>query len=182
MKQRRVFIGINLPNQVKKRLAQKIEKWRDLPVRWTLEENLHITLAFLGYIEDSVLPDVCSAVREASCQFHGFDLELSKITFGPNVNQIRMVWAVGEPNEELKLIQEEIEKRLKIFEREKREFRPHVTLGRIRKEKWARLPETPAIDEKINLLVPVESIEILESVMEEGKRKYLLLESCPLGR
>lgn len=178
--QRRIFIAINIPGQVKKRLIQKIEKWQDLPVRWVFEDNLHITLNFLGYIEDEKLPEICSTVRKAVEKFEGFEISLTKIIPGPSEKQARMIWAAGEKSEELKKIVEQIEKQLGIFVNSKKEFRPHITLGRIKKEKWNHLPAAPEIDEKINFVIPVGNVEILESVFEEGKRKYLLLESCPL--
>ena len=51
-KRRRIFIAINLPEDIKRELAAYDQKWSDLPVRWTEKENLHITLEFLGYLTD----------------------------------------------------------------------------------------------------------------------------------
>lgn len=178
--QRKIFIAINLPPQIKKRLIQKTEKWRDLPVRWTQEENLHVTLAFLGYLDDEKILSVCDSVNSAVKNFEPFEISLNKIIIGPSENQPRMVWATGEKSEELKTLVEKIEKSLGIFQREKKNFSPHATLGRIMKEKWAKLSEKPEIKEKINFVIPVDKVEIFESVFGEGKRKYLLLESCPL--
>lgn len=202
--QRKIFIAVNLPQAVKKRLYQKTEKWRDspphqkikvntlsknqtnfwcggLPVKWTSEDNLHIALVFLGYLEDEKIPGACLAVRQASENFQSFEISLNKIILGPNANQAKMIWTVGDKSDELKKLQEEIEKELGIFVREKKEFHPHVNMGRIRHEKWIELPENPIINEKINFVIPVESVEILESITENGKRKYLLLEDCPLA-
>jgi 2'-5' RNA ligase len=178
--QRRVFIGINLPNQVKKRLMQKIEKWRELPVRWGSEDNLHITLSFLGYIDDENIAPVCAKVRSASEKSKIFDLILEEIILAPDAVDPRMIWLTGKPNEDLKKLQENIEKELGIFQRAKKAFRPHVTIGRIRKNKWKALSEIPEIQDKFNVVVPADSVQIFESVVENGKRKYLLLESCPL--
>ncbi len=177
---RRVFVGIDLPAQVKKRLAQKMEKRQDLPVRWALEDNLHVTLSFLGYVNDSVLADICAKVRRACEDNEIFDIMLEEIVIAPSPQEPRMIWVEGLPSENLKRLQESIERELGIFQKKKRTFRPHVTLGRIRKEKWKKLPEIPEIREKFSALIPVESVEIFESVVEEGKRRYLLLESCPL--
>ncbi len=178
--QRKIFIAIEIPEQVKKRLVQKTEKWRDLPVWWGRVENLHITLAFLGYIDDEKIPSICDSVNDAVKNLEPFEISLNEIIIGPSENQPWMIWAVGEKSEELKILVEEIEKSLGIFQREKKNFRPHMTLGRIMKEKWIKLPEKPAIREKINFIVPVSEIVIYESVMEKGKRKYLLLESFSL--
>lgn len=178
--QRRVFIAIEIPEPVKKRLMQKIEKWAELPVRWGRIENLHITLAFLGYIDDEEIPGICESVNDAVKNFESFEIYLNQIIIGPSANQPRMIWAAGEKSEELKILVEEIEKSLGTFRREKKNFSPHATLGRIMRGKWDKLSEKPEINEKINFVIPVDKVEILESVFEEGKRKYLLLESCLL--
>lgn len=179
--QRRIFIAIDIPEPVKKRLMQKTKKWADLPVRWGRVENLHITLAFLGYLDDEKIPSICDSVNNAVKNLEPFEISLNEIIIGPSENHPRMIWAAGEKSEELKNLAEEIEKSLGINMQDKKSFAPHVTLGRIRKEKWKALPAKPEIHEKINFIIPVSEIVIYESVMEEGKRKYLILEIFPLG-
>lgn len=178
--QRRIFIAIEIPEPVKKRLMQKTEKWADLPVRWGRVENLHITLAFLGYIDDEKIPGICYAISGAVKNLEPFEICLNKIIIGPSEDQPRMIWVAGEKSEELKVLTEEVEKSLGTFRREKKNFSPHATLGRIMKGKWLKLSEKPEINEKINFVIPVDKVEIFESVFKEGKRKYLLLESCSL--
>ena len=46
-KRHRIFIAINLPNDIKKYLVGFEKKWLDLPAKWVNPENLHITLLFL---------------------------------------------------------------------------------------------------------------------------------------
>jgi RNA 2',3'-cyclic 3'-phosphodiesterase len=179
--QRRIFIGISLPEKIKKRLYQKIEKWRDLPIKWSREENFHITLSFLGYLYDDVIFDVCRKVRSVSDNFDSFDINLEQIELGPNLENPNMIWLTGVANDNLKQLQENLEKELGIFQSEKKAFRPHVTLGRIRKTKWEVIAEKTLISEKFSVSIPVKSVEVLESRYEEGKRKYIVLENCPLA-
>jgi RNA 2',3'-cyclic 3'-phosphodiesterase len=178
--QRRIFIGISVPKEVKKRLVQKTEKWQEFPVVWTKPEKFHITLSFLGFIDDSALAEACDRVKEVAENFEAFDFDLNKIELGPDKGDPKMAWAVGDPSEELKKLQEEIEKALDIFKAEKKEFRPHLALGRIRKKKWDELAEKPKIEEKINYLIPVESVEIFETKLDRAEGEYFIFESCPL--
>jgi RNA 2',3'-cyclic 3'-phosphodiesterase len=178
--QRKLFIAINLPGEVQKRLFQKTEKWRDLPVKWTSKDCLHITLVFLGHVEDDILPETCKSVSDAVGDLEPFEIRLSEITTGPSENRPRVIWAVGEKSKELKELVERIEKSLGVYARDKKEFASHVTLGRIQGVKWKMLPSVPEIKEKVNLIIPIDQVEILESVLEDGKRKYLLIESCQL--
>ena len=179
--QRRIFIGIDLPGQVKKRLAQKIEKWKELPIKWLKEDNFHITLSFLGYLEDEDLSRICESISDASNDTDMFDIELDKIELGPEKGKdARLVWFSGQSNEELKNLQQKIEKTLGIFKAEKKEFYPHVTMGRIRKNKWQALEIIPEIDEDFKVSIPVEEVSVFDSRSEETAGKFAIIESCSL--
>lgn len=180
--QRKIFIGVDLPEQAKKRLAKAMEKWQDLPVKWSYPENLHLTVLFLGHIEDEMVAAVCEKVKEACRKLPAFDINLEQILLGPEDDKrAKMFWLTGEPSEKLKSLREDIEKELDVFQSEKKVFRPHITLGRIRKNKWEQLAEIPRVDEKFSFSLPVESVRVFESVSVKGKRKFLVLETCSLG-
>ena len=61
---RRVFIAINLPENIKKELSDYQFKWLELPASWVKKENLHITLSFLGYLIDEELLEVLKTSEE----------------------------------------------------------------------------------------------------------------------
>lgn len=179
--QRKIFIGVDLPADVKKRLMQKVSKWEDLPIRWSKEENLHLTLAFLGHVDDELLGGICDGVREAVTNFDMFDIELNKLELGPTQDEnARLVWFTGEESKELKKLTEEIEKELGIFQASKKTFRPHITLGRIQKHNWQKLNEKPRIEESFSVLLPIESVQVFESGMIEGNRKFSVIDSFEL--
>jgi 2'-5' RNA ligase len=179
--QRRIFIGIDLPQIIKKRLCQRIEKWQNLPIKWSREDNFHITLLFLGYLYDEAIPDICQKTRKTCENFDSFDIKLDTIELGPSLDNPKMVWFTGVANDSLKQLQENLEKELNIFQSEKKTFRPHITLGINRKTKWEAMAEKPTILEKFPVSIPVESIGVFESRREDGQRKYIVLENCPLG-
>ena len=79
----RIFIAINLPEDIKKKLADFQFKWPELPARWTKPENLHITLAFLGYLTDEELPEVIKITKEVAQRHQPFSINLNKILYGP---------------------------------------------------------------------------------------------------
>lgn len=179
--QRRIFIGIELPQQVKKRLIQATEKWQNLPVKWSRIENLHITLLFLGHIGDEMIPDICNKLKRACQKSDIFDINFEKIALGPDIKRARMFWLEGRPSEELKQFKNNINKELGIFQRDNVAIRPHITLGRIKKIDWKKLPKIPVINDKLSISVSVDSAQVSESLIEEGKRKFIILEDCPLS-
>jgi len=184
MKKRRVFIAINLPEDIKTKLAEYKERWPEIPVKWTKQNNIHITLVFLGYIADEELIEICKKIKEVADKHNFFEIKLTKICYGPlrlsSGQTPRMVWAIGEKSEEFAFLKDDLDKSLVISE--KRQFSPHITLGRIRKWEWQRieLEERPKVDEEIDLSFPVDSIELMESVLKRGGPEYTVLESAPL--
>jgi len=194
MKRRRIFIAINLPEDIKQKLSEYQKKIEELftlhrseasgagPIRWTKQDNIHITLAFLGYIADEELVEVCKVVKEAVSKHSSFSINLFKICYGPTDKKPpRMVWVIGEKSEEFASLKEDLDKSLAISE--KRQFSPHITLGRIRKWEWQRIEpeERPEVDEEIDLRFLVNSIEIMESVLKKTGPEYTILESHNLG-
>jgi len=90
---KRIFIAINLPEEIKKKLSEYQSKLPDLPIRWVKKDNLHITLVFLGYLNDEEILEVCKITEEAASQNSSFFINLKKICYGPPKKMPpRMVW------------------------------------------------------------------------------------------
>lgn len=151
----RIFIAINLPEDIKKKLENYQSKWPELPIRWTKKENLHITLEFLGYITDEELLKTFQNTKELALKHKPFFITLNKICYGPpsssTENRIpKMIWITGEKCQEFNLL-------------------PHITLGRIRTWEFRQieLEERPEVSEEINLTFEVNSIEVMESELKK---------------
>ncbi|PIS39258.1 MAG: RNA 2',3'-cyclic phosphodiesterase [Candidatus Nealsonbacteria bacterium CG08_land_8_20_14_0_20_38_20] len=193
----RVFIAINLLEEIKKEFLFYQGKWPELPVRWVKPENLHITLVFLGYLSDEELPDILKIVREAAKKHNPFSINLTKVCYGPPKKPPRMVWVTGEKSDALGKLQTDIEKNLlenftpcppPFSEKGRggagRPYAPHINLGRIRQWEFRQIEpeERPEINEEINLGLEVNSIEVMESQLKRGGAEYAILESVPLSR
>jgi len=194
-KRHRVFIAINLPNEVKKELAGFYDKWPELPAKWTTKDNLHITLEFLGDLTDVEIGDACKIVKEVAKRHNSFSMNLNKVLYGPPLRQgsagqapkiPKMVWAEGEKSDELIDLREDLQNCLL----EKIRFRPegsgfvtHITLARISEWEFRKFEpeERPEINEDIDLMFSVESIEVMESELKRGGPVYTVLESHILG-
>lgn len=185
-KRHRIFIAINLPNDIKKELAKYEERWSELPAKWVDQNNLHITLVFLGDLTDIELGEVCVTVREVIEKYNSFDIHLHKVSYGPDGKiPPRMVWASGEKLIELSELKKDLENSLleKVnFIPENRGFIPHITLARIGTFAWRTIEpeERPEINEQIDVTFTVESIEIMESELKRGGPQYTIIESHSL--
>ena len=191
----RIFIAINLPEDIKKRFVDYQSKWPELPIRWTKKENLHITLVFLGYLNDDELLEICKITKEVASRNQSFSINLNKICYGPPKKMPpRMVWvesAAPEKSEEFGKLQIDLEKSLMIPEeahptlsqKERgRAFSPHITLGRIKTWEFRQIEpeERPEVNEEINLSFELNSIEVMESELKRGGSEYTILESILL--
>lgn len=161
----RIFVAINLPEDIKQKLFDYQLKWPELPCRWTKKENLHITLEFLGYLTDEELIELCQRIKEIASTKKAFSVHLNKICYGPPKKiPPRMVWVAGEKIKEFNLT-------------------PHITLGRIKTWDFRRLEpeERPEINEDIDLNFEVNSIEIMKSRLKREGPEYTILESFPFS-
>jgi len=186
---RRIFIAINPPQDIKENLALYQEKWPEFPVRWAKKGNLHITLLFVGHINDEELFEISKIVKQAADRHGSFPINLDKICYGPPGKMPpRMIWALGEKSKEFSELRNDLEKSLAScpqisISTEEKEFCPHITLARIRKWEWQRVEpeERPQIEQDLDLHFSADSVEIMESELKRGGAKYTVLESHNLG-
>jgi len=181
----RIFIAINLPENIKNKLSTYENHWPDLPARWTKKQNLHITLVFLGDTSNEELPEVCQIVREVVIRHQSFPIDLKKICYGPPKKPPRMIWAEGQKSAELVNLQKDLVNSLGgQTEKEERGYAVHITLARLKQWEFKNIDpeERPQIDEEINLAFEVNSIEIMESKLKPKGPEYFVLESINLGK
>lgn len=184
----RIFLAINLPEELKSRLIRYQKKWSTLPCRWTKPENLHITLLFLGGLNDDQLNQTIQVSREVAKKHHPFLIKLERICYGPPKKMPpRMVWVEGALNQELADLQKDLEESIfqlesyKYKQKEARAYHPHITLGRIKQWEFRRMEDRPEIDENIDLSFEVTSFEVMESYLKRGGAEYEVLESISLN-
>jgi RNA 2',3'-cyclic 3'-phosphodiesterase len=183
----RIFVAVNLPEELKNKISTYELKWPELPCKWTKKDNLHITLAFLGYLTDEELVELCRITQGAALEQDPFIVSFNKITYCPNSQLPKMVWLQGEKNKELESFQKKFFKSLDVFpienEKETRHFSPHITLGRLKQWEFRALEqeERPEINEDVNFTFEAKSIEIMESDLQRRGPEYSILESFTLG-
>lgn len=183
-KRHRIFIAINLPEDIKRELGFYADKWPELPAKWTAKNNLHITLEFLGDLTDQELADVCKVTGEVAKRHKPFSITLNRVLYGPPKKiPPRMVWIEGEKSDELAGLKEDLGECLveKInFRPEGKGFTPHITLARISEWEWKKFDpeERPEVSGELDLIFTVESIEVEESELKKTGPQYTILESC----
>lgn len=179
MKKRKIFIAVNLPYSVKKKLSLKKKDFLNIPAKWTRTENLHITVLFIGYIDEKNLSEVENSVRFVSMKNDAFPVKITGISFSPKENDTpKMIWANIEKSNELTVLRKEIENALKktgiVFQSNEEVFAPHITLARINTWKFKSIDpeEIPDVDIDESIKINVNSIDLMESVQVKGGVVY----------
>ena len=180
MKKKRLFLAVNLPKRIKRDLVsiQEILKKRtsSKAVKWVEEENLHLTLLFLGYVSEKEIEKVVDSL--AKVKVDRFWLQLRNLGFFPHEKNPKIVW-VGTKGEVdvLKKLYKEIVLVLKkkglSFEPR---FSPHLTLGRIKRGKVSFF-HSKKVDQiiKLSKKFSVQKFALMESVLTRQGPKYSLV-------
>ena len=150
-------------------------------------ENFHITLKFLGGVDDARIGAFTDALRAAVDGEHAFDLEIVGLGAFPSATRPRVLWAgVAAGLELLTAIAARVDHAMATqgFALEERPFSPHVTLGRVREPRRA-----PALSEALTAgatgrfgRVAIDSIALMRSDLSPRGARYAELARMPLMR
>ncbi len=128
----RLFIAIEIPEDIKDYLVQiQNEIGHDsAKIRIVNKKQMHLTLKFLGEVQPDKVISIKEGLKEIS--FEPFAFHLDSIGLFPNENYIRIVWVGIKPEDKVLELQKTIDEKLsKLFKKEK-DFKPHLTLGRVK--------------------------------------------------
>ena len=185
----RTFIAVDISPAVRERAEILTARFRktDIKATWTKPENLHVSLKFLGDIDETQIPDLCRRVASVAQSHAPFQLSFTTAGAFPSGDRPRAVWmGVGEGRGEITELQAEIEESLLDLRipRERRRFKPHLTLGRIR-EGGPKAKELTAIIEQNaefdGQSCRVDCVLTLASYLERSGPTYQVLARAPLG-
>ncbi len=183
----RLFVAINLPGAVRRDVWEAATPLRsaEFPVRWVAPESMHLTLKFLGNVADERLATVERALEQAIGDAREFELPLGGFGAFPTPANARVVWVGCGDVPALELLQDRLERQLEGvgFPIEGRPFRPHLTLGRVKKGSDQRA--LAGLGDVLDQLpyetdVPVPSIDLMESHLSARGARYSLRRSLPL--
>lgn len=134
----RIFVAITPPPKARHAaLAAAEEAARELggSVRWTKQENVHLTLKFLGEVPDEALESICDTLK-AACSTHApFHARLRGLGAFPSPRRARVIWAgMDEGSQEISSLAASLEAALEPlgFRPEGHPYVPHATLGRVK--------------------------------------------------
>jgi 2'-5' RNA ligase len=175
----RAFIAIALPEGVKLFLRELLAQLKSYGgnVRWTRPEGIHLTLKFLGNVGRDRLPELEKEISLALRPHAAMRLRLAGMGAFPGLNRPRVIWVgIDDPQEGLPPAVVDLEHALERlgFEREKRRYNPHLTLGRVRSGRLS--PDLlDAIRQMIDLSGPsfdADHAVLFQSILKPSGAEY----------
>jgi len=174
---KRLFIGIPLAQEYSKPIASFVNKYSDLqPINWVQEKNLHITIYFIGSIEENSISIISNQINFLINSSKQFTLEFEDVCFIKGRKNQKMIWAKFKESIELNELAKKIEGICLPYIDKREQFIstvPHITI--------ARMKQFRAI-EKINPVIPFKTRTLFvnrcclyESVSIEGGVRYEVL-------
>ncbi len=175
----RLFIAIEIPDDIKREMAKAQERLKRSGVEagWTRPEGIHLTLKFLGEVEESQVPEIMAALTNAAQNTGGFRIEIAAAGAFPNQKNARVVWlGISGDRDKLATLQAAVEEAMAGLgmEREDRDFTPHLTLGRI-KEIRSRDAWLAALNEMKDIRLTgfeVDHISLMRSELKPSGAVY----------
>jgi 2'-5' RNA ligase len=169
----RVFAAVPLPHEIKLALVDRVNGL-DIPGKVVPPENWHITLRFLGSVDQVAYERFLAALAEVEMPMP-FSIRLAGLGGFPNPRKATVVWAGVTDNSgflgELNEITENAAQSAGLGP-EERPFHPHVTLARVRPEKDI----TQLVEQHVDLEWRADQLVIFRSILGQGGAKYEVLE------
>jgi len=181
----RVFIAIDIDEAIRKALARLQDElqgkvdFKKSDVKWVNPENIHLTLKFLGEIEDEQVVDICNVTGDVVSRHGNFELDIESVGhFGGR--SARVLWVgTGQNCEKLLQLQQDLERQLELagWPRETRKFSGHLTVCRIRNTRAGfKLAQLAKEYENFKLgTMPADSVSVYQSQLTPKGPIYTVL-------
>lgn len=183
----RIFLAINPPPEVRRAVWDAAAPLRDSVsnIGWVVEPKIHLTLRFLGAVEESAVPMLVTSMAEVARTRAAPVIQVRGIGSFPSFRNPRVVWMGVEPEPRLELLHHDVElacARLG-YELEGKPFRPHLTLGRVRRRgtpaSLARL-RAAAVQVRFTDEFLAHSLDVTQSVPSTAGSTYRVLHAAPM--
>ncbi|MFW6155098.1 MAG: RNA 2',3'-cyclic phosphodiesterase [Planctomycetota bacterium] len=184
----RTFLAFDLDDVALDELAavQEILAATGASVRWTGRKNLHVTLKFLGDVEDANMPSVCDVAAELAAQTDAFEFTLGRILSVPPSGHMRMIWTeILDPTGRMTALADSYNTAYAAmgYKSDNRGFRPHLTLGRVKGGRnvpalRSAIADLPAFDLDAQY---ADEVVVYASELSADGPLYTVLSRAPLG-
>jgi 2'-5' RNA ligase len=176
----RLFVAVPLPDVHKAALRHYQQVYRHKLIRFVPEENLHVTLHFIGEVPGEALAPLQEKLARAAAAHQPFTLTFRETAPGPKPGFPRLIWTRFEEHPGFSALSTTICQALEAAPGSYGKFIPHITLARIRKDR-EKLPDLPVIREKAIPDLAVGAFALWQSKLQSPHPAYSILAEFPLA-
>jgi 2'-5' RNA ligase len=183
----RSFIAIELPTDIRDCLELIINRLKPSAgdVRWVKADAIHLTLKFLGEVEEGRIPDIAACIEHCVQGIPPFTLALRGLGAFPGDNSPQVIWiAAADETGILAGMQRSLEEGLARvgFTKENRPFSPHLTLGRLKSPRGKEAVRRGLAELKHTDCgsFTADSVSLIKSDLTPGGPVYTVLQSFSL--
>jgi len=182
----RLFVAVNPGDSVRQQIWRVSSALRDaaFPIRWVDPAGMHVTVKFLGEVDAAREPDIVAGLEAACGDATAFDLSIGGFSAFPNADRPRVVWVGCERARALAELQHEIEIEMHRlgFPPDGRTFRPHFTIGRVRRGAGRCVGLGDCLrDLHLAESVAVHAVDLMESTLARSGARYTRRHATSLG-
>jgi len=189
----RTFIAVDFPPNMLKKIGEITTFFKTLTpekgLKWVETGNLHLTIKFLGEIEENKTDQVKLTLAQALKDQNCFDIEIAGLGMYPNKRAPRVIWLGIVGASPLKEVYQVINRELTALDLtpERRAFSPHLTIARIRKhtdrQQAQQIGEILSTYKVESLgLTTIKQVHLYQSVLTPSGPIYTLLHSVDLNQ
>ncbi len=182
----RVFVGINLSQDIKKKIVDLQKEISEIFSKISIPkiENIHLTLKFLGEISEEQCKEFGQNLETILSDKKSFSLQIQNFGVFPNIFHPKILWIGVEKNNYLLEIQKDIESLASKFDvAPEKNFKEHITIARNKNK--INIESFKQLYEKFKDVVwgniMVNKIYIIESKLKPAGAEYNILKTITLG-
>jgi RNA 2',3'-cyclic 3'-phosphodiesterase len=184
----RCFIALEIPSNIKASLADVLDRLKKsgADIKWLSDNNIHLTLKFLGNTDDTLIVLLKEALCKKISFYDRFYITITGTGCFPDKRHPRVIWAGIEESKILERLQKDIEDITTEsgFTADKKKFSPHLTLGRVRSQR--RSAEAIKILDEFKTHrfgdAEINSIVLMKSELTPGGARHTCLAEIPFNR
>jgi 2'-5' RNA ligase len=184
----RLFVAINLPPSERQAIHRATAPLREAgrTVTWVAPQCIHLTMKFLGEQPPEAVTRIRDALGPVARRFQPFRLDVGGLGAFPHLRDPKIFWMgiAGDPK--LELLHHDLEVACEALghEVDVRAFRPHLTLGRVKRnvsaEQAGKLAKL-ATSVRYRTAIDARSLDLMQSELSSDGPRYTVLAAVPLG-
>jgi 2'-5' RNA ligase len=179
---KRLFVAIPLEQKTQQLLTHYKKHFYEPNIAWTSPENLHITLYFLGNVEQTIISDLIDRINSVLINLKTFSLTFEQIILAPPHKTPRMIWVQFKKNKNYDHLCFILQNAIQKYESKNKpsnhqERIPHITLARFKG--YVNITQEDLV--QIDLPhVPIKACHLMESQLTPQGPVYKTISTCML--